>query len=206
MTTYLIIGNGVAGNAAAENIRKLDPEGKIVMFSKEARPFYYVPALPEYVAGDKASGPDHHPSQDWYDQRRIELHLATPVTQIDAAQKLVETDKGERFPFDKLLLATGGKSFIPPMQGADSPGVFTLKTLADADRIKQAAAGAKTAVLDRRAVFWGSRPATACASWASRLLWWSFFPGCCPGRWMWPVPPSCRARWRTWALAFISEP
>ncbi len=58
----------------------------------------------------------------------------------------METEKGS-FPFDKLLLATGGKSFIPPMQGADSPGVFTLKTLADADRIKQAAAQAKTAVL-----------------------------------------------------------
>ena len=59
----------------------------------------------------------------------------------------METDQGKRFPFDKLLLATGGKAFIPPMQGADSPGVFTLKTLADADRIKQAAAGAKTVVL-----------------------------------------------------------
>ena len=40
MTTYLIIGNGVAGNAAAENIRKHDPEGKIAIFSRESRPFY----------------------------------------------------------------------------------------------------------------------------------------------------------------------
>jgi nitrite reductase (NADH) large subunit len=147
MTTYLIIGNGVAGDAAAETIRKHDPEGKIVVFSREPRPFYYVPALPEYLAGDKTADQIIIHPQSWYDQRRIELHLATRVTQIDAAGKFVETDKGERCPYDKLLLATGGNSFVPPMQGADSPGVFTLRTLADADRIKQAAAGAKTAVL-----------------------------------------------------------
>jgi nitrite reductase (NADH) large subunit len=147
MTTYLIIGNGVAGNAAAENIRKHDPEGKIVVFSRESRPFYYVPALPEFLAGEKAADQITLHQQSWYDQHRIDLHLNTRVTQIDAAQKFVETDQGQRFPFDQLLLATGGNSFVPPIKGADSPGVFTLRTLADADRIKQAAAGAKSAVL-----------------------------------------------------------
>jgi len=147
MTTYLIIGNGVAGNAAAENIRKHDPEGKIAVFSRESRPFYYVPALPEYLAGAKAADQIIIHPQSWYDRHRIDLHLNTRITQIDPARKFVETDQGERFPFDQLLLATGGNSFVPPMQGADSPGVFTLRTLADADRIKQAAAPAKTAVL-----------------------------------------------------------
>jgi nitrite reductase (NADH) large subunit len=147
MTTYLIIGNGVAGNAAAENIRKFDPEGKIAIFSKEDRPFYYVPALPEYVAGDKEEDKIIIHPQNWYDQHRIELYLATAVTKIDAGQKFVETDKGQRLVFDKLLLATGGKAFIPPITGADSPKVCTLKTLADADRLKDAAGQAKTAVL-----------------------------------------------------------
>jgi nitrite reductase (NADH) large subunit len=147
MTTYLIIGNGVAGNAAAENIRKYDPQGKIIILSRESRPFYYVPALPEYLAGGKSVDQVIVHSQKWYDQNRIDLYLNTTVTKIDPAPKVVETHQGERFPYDKLLLATGGKSFIPPMQGADSPGVFTLKTLADADRIKQWAAHAKTAVL-----------------------------------------------------------
>jgi nitrite reductase (NADH) large subunit len=147
MTTYLIIGNGVAGNAAAEHIRKYDPAGKIVIFSRESQPFYYVPALPEYLAGAKSADQVIIHPQTWYDQNRIDLHLHTTVTRIDPAQKMVETHRGERFAFDQLLLATGGKSFIPPMQGADSPGVFTLKTLADADRIKQWAAKVKTAVL-----------------------------------------------------------
>jgi nitrite reductase (NADH) large subunit len=147
MTTYLIIGNGVAGNAAAENIRKHDPEGKIAVFSLESRPFYYVPALPEYLAGEKAADQITLHPQSWYDQRHIDLYLDTRVTQIDADQKFVETDQGQRFPYDKLLLATGGNSFVPPIKGADSAGVFTLRTLADADRIKAAAAGAQTVVL-----------------------------------------------------------
>jgi nitrite reductase (NADH) large subunit len=147
MTTYLIIGNGVAGNAAAENIRKYDPAGKIMIFSRESRPFYYVPALPEYLAGAKSVDQVIIHPQKWYDQNRIDLHLNTTVTKIDPVQKVVETHQGERFPFDRLLLTTGGKSFIPPMQGTDSPGVFTLKTLADADRIKEWAAKVKTAVL-----------------------------------------------------------
>jgi nitrite reductase (NADH) large subunit len=147
MTTYLIIGNGVAGNAAAENIRKHDPEGKIAVFSRESRPFYYVPALPDYLAGEKAADQITLHQQSWYDQRHIDLYLDTRVTRIDAAQKFVETDQGKRFPFDRLLLATGGNSFVPPIKGADSAGVFTLRTLADADRIKQAATGAKSVVL-----------------------------------------------------------
>jgi nitrite reductase (NADH) large subunit len=147
MTTYLIIGNGVAGNAAAENIRKHDPDGKIVIFSRESRPFYYVPALPEYLAGEKAADQITLHQQGWYDQRRIDLYLDTRVTRIDAAQKFVETGQGQRFPYDKLLLATGGNSFVPPIQGADSAKVFSLRTLADADRIKEATEGAKTVVL-----------------------------------------------------------
>jgi nitrite reductase (NADH) large subunit len=145
--TYLIIGNGVAGNAAAETIRKHDPEGRIIIFSRESQPFYYVPALPEYLAGEKpADRVIIHP-RPWYEQNRIELHLDTQVTKIDPARKIAETGRGESFSYDKLLLATGGNSFVPPIKGADAPGVFTLRTLTDADRIKSWAATAKTAVL-----------------------------------------------------------
>jgi len=147
MTTYLIIGNGAAGNSAAETIRNHDPDGKILIFSQESQPFYYVPALPEYLAGRKQADQIIIHPRNWYEEHRIDLHLDTRVTAIDPVQKAIMTARGERFSYDKLLLATGGNSFVPPIQGADSPGVFTLRTLADADRIKAAAASAKTAVL-----------------------------------------------------------
>ena len=53
MTQYIIIGNGVAANTAAENIRKNDKEGAIKMFSMEAVPYYYLPVLPEYLSDEK---------------------------------------------------------------------------------------------------------------------------------------------------------
>lgn len=147
MTTYIIIGNGAAGNAAAENIRKHDKTGKIIIFSKEKYPFYYVPALPEFLAGEKElKGLIIH-DIDWYEKNQIDLHLETDIAVIDLAQKSVVTENGERYQYDKLLLATGGTSFIPPMKGAELDGVFSLRTLGDAEKIKKFAQRSGKAVL-----------------------------------------------------------
>jgi nitrite reductase (NADH) large subunit len=147
MTAYIIIGNGVAGNSAAESIRRYDADGEIHIFSKEKAPFYYVPALPEVVAGDKSADKIVIHSLPWYEKHHITLHLATAVTGIDPEKRLVTTDKGGHFPYDKLLLATGGYSFVPPIKGADLPEVMTLRTLEDAERIKVQAKQAKQVVL-----------------------------------------------------------
>jgi len=147
MTTYIIIGNGVAGNAAAETIRRHDKAGKIIIFSKEKYPFYYVPALPEFLAGEKdLKGLIIH-DIDWYEKNHIDLHLETDIAGINLAQKSVATEKGERYQYDKLLLATGGTSFVPPIRGTELDGVFTLRTLGDAEKIKEFAQRARQSVL-----------------------------------------------------------
>jgi nitrite reductase (NADH) large subunit len=147
MTTYLIVGNGIAGNAAAETIRRYDPQGAIHLFSREAHPFYYTPALPEVLAGAKEVGQIiiHPPA--WYEKHRIEFHPNTEITGGDAGAKFVSDKSGSRYPYDRLLLATGSNSFVPPIRGADLPGVLTLRTLDDARRIKALAAAARRAVL-----------------------------------------------------------
>jgi nitrite reductase (NADH) large subunit len=147
MTTYLIIGNGAAGNAAAEAIRKYDQEGAIQIFSKEKHPFYYVPALPEYLAGEKHLSQFTLHNHDWYEKNRIDLHLDTEITRIDPEAKVAETRQGERYPYDKLLLATGSYSFVPPIKGADQEGVYTLRTIDDAEAIKEKAQQSQRAVL-----------------------------------------------------------
>lgn len=147
MTTYIIIGNGVAGNAAAESIRKHDKDGKIIIFSKEKHPFYYVPALSEFLAGEKDSKGLIIHDIDWYEKNHIDLHLETDIAEIAPAQKAVVTKRGERYQYNKLLLATGGTSFIPPMKGAELDGVFTLRTLGDAEKIKEFAQRSRQAVL-----------------------------------------------------------
>jgi len=147
MTTYIIIGNGVAGNAAAETIRRHDKAGKVTIFSKGKYPFYYVPALPEFLAGEKdIKGLIIH-DFDWYEKNQLDLHLETDIAEIALAQKSVVTDKGEHYPYDKLLLATGGNSFIPPLKGAELDGVFALRTLEDAKKIKEFAKKSRQAVL-----------------------------------------------------------
>jgi nitrite reductase (NADH) large subunit len=147
MATYLLVGNGVAGNAAAETIRKYDKAGEILLFAKERYPFYYIPGLPEYLAGERPLNRLIIHDEQWYRDNRIELHLETEINRIDAARKSAATTAGQTYGYDKLLLATGGISFVPPIKGADLPGVFALRTLADADAIREKAAKAKRLAL-----------------------------------------------------------
>jgi nitrite reductase (NADH) large subunit len=147
MKRYLIVGNGAAGNAAAETIRRIDPEGRITLFSKEKHDFYYVPALPDYLAGEKQIRDFTIHNRAWYEKNRIELKRETEITGVDAVDKKLLSGGGESFPYDELLLACGGYSFIPPIPGAQLPGVFALRTVGDADRIKDRARRSKKAVV-----------------------------------------------------------
>jgi len=147
MSRYVIVGCGAAGNSAAEAIRKIDSESEIRMFTKEKYPYYYRPALPEYLSGEKTvKGFTLHDSA-WYEKNSIELHLGTELQTIDARNRLVTTGDGRSFPYDRLLIATGGNASLPRVKGADATGVFTLRTLEDADAILKRAGTAKTAAL-----------------------------------------------------------
>jgi nitrite reductase (NADH) large subunit len=147
MKKYVIIGNGAAGNSAAEAIRKNDPEAAISVFSREKFYFYYVPALPEYLCGEKRVENFTLHNKVWYEKNRIDIHLDTRITQIDPAQKILTDSNGEKVPYDKLLLACGGNSYVPPLPGAELAGVFTLRTIADADAIRERAVVSKRAVM-----------------------------------------------------------
>jgi len=155
MTTYLIIGNGAAGNAAAEALRKHDSDGELHIFSKERYPFYYLPALPKYIAGTKDIRRLVIHDLEWYKKHRINLHLATEIVQVDPEKKTVETGKRQHYRYDKLLLATGGYAFVPPIKGIESEspfslqtmGIFTLRTLDDAEAIKKKATEGGSVVL-----------------------------------------------------------
>jgi nitrite reductase (NADH) large subunit len=147
MKHYLIIGNGAAGNAAAESIRRLDPEGKIGIFTREKHFFYYRPALPDYLTGEKQLKDfTIHPAA-WYERNGIDLYRETEIAEIDFMQKRVVARNGKRFPYDKILLACGAKSFRPPIKGSETKGVFTLRTIEDADAIREKALACRRAVV-----------------------------------------------------------
>jgi len=146
MTRYLIIGNGVAGNSAAETVRRLDTGGGIAIFSKSRHPFYYTPALPEYLSGEKELPRFTLHDFSWYEKNRVDFHPAEEVISVDSASKTVRTATGRDYPYDRLLLATGGNATVLPLEGCDLEGVFTLRTVEDADRIREKARNSKKVV------------------------------------------------------------
>lgn len=144
---YIIIGNGVAGTTAAINIRKIDHEGEITILSDEAYPFYSRIRLMEYVSGDADESGIVIYKDAWYEKNNIKLLLNTPVSEIDKDKKEVITSSGHILKYDRLLIATGGLSFVPPILGSGKKGVFTLRTLKDAIEIKKYAGQSKRTVL-----------------------------------------------------------
>jgi nitrite reductase (NADH) large subunit len=135
MGHYLIVGNGVAGTTAAENIREQDPEGAITIVTEEETPFYYRIRLNDYLSGELSEKELIARDESWYEQNRIELRLTTRITGADAAEKILIAEDQETFSFDSLLIATGSHSFVPPIKGSDTKGVFTLRSLEDARKL-----------------------------------------------------------------------
>lgn len=133
---YVVIGNGVAGTTAAANIRKIDSQAKITIISDEPYPYYSRIRLMEFLAGDVDEKDLIIRKNQWYEDNMIDLFLNTPISEIDTAQKEVITSSGDRIIYDRLLLATGANSLVPPIPGADKKGVFTLRTLKDAIAIR----------------------------------------------------------------------
>jgi nitrite reductase (NADH) large subunit len=134
---YVIIGNGVAGTTAALNIRKFDTEGKIIIISDEPYPFYSRIRLPQFLSNDVDEKGLIIKKESWYEENRIDVILNTRVIDIDASDKKIITSDKLAIKYDRLLIATGSVSSVPPLPGAGKKGVFTLRTLDDAIAIKE---------------------------------------------------------------------
>ncbi|MBI4686667.1 MAG: NAD(P)/FAD-dependent oxidoreductase [Nitrospirae bacterium] len=147
MKRYLIIGNGVAGTTAASGIRRTDKEGSITILTDEPYLFYSRIRLIDFLAGEVTEDALTLKKEDWYKQHNIKLLLKSSVADVDKEKKEVITGDGERIGYDRLLLATGAVSFIPPIPGSDKKGVFTLRTLKDAIAIREYADKIKNVVL-----------------------------------------------------------
>lgn len=147
MTDYVIIGNGVAGTTAAENIRKLDKDGAITIFSDEEIPFYWRIRLNEFICGEIGEEGLSARKKDWYRDNAIELRLGNGVVGADMSSKTLFLKDGGRKGFERLLVATGSRSFVPPIKGSEKRGVFTLRSFRDAKEIAAWAAKAKKAVI-----------------------------------------------------------
>ncbi|MDP2719152.1 MAG: FAD-dependent oxidoreductase, partial [Dehalococcoidia bacterium] len=144
---YVIIGNGMAGVSAASKIRENDVQGHIDIISREDNTFYSRPMLQRFLSGESAVEEIILHDMEWYKKNNLSLVMGEDVGEIDADRKEVKTLSGHAYAYDKLLLASGGYCFVPPIKGTDKAGIFTLSCIADARRIKEYARESKTAVI-----------------------------------------------------------
>lgn len=144
---YSIIGNGAAGIAAAESIRKNDPLASITIYSGEDYFHYSRPRLIDLLAGKVSIEGITIRKEEFYAKNNLRLVQPVRVTSIDPIQKMIRLEGGTEEGYDKCIIATGASSFLPPVPGADTQGVFTLRTIQDALRIIDYSQGKKDAVI-----------------------------------------------------------
>ncbi|MCG4565809.1 FAD-dependent oxidoreductase [Anaerosalibacter bizertensis] len=128
---YLIIGNGIAGLSAAEQIRKNDENGSITMISNEPYFTYYRVRLTDCISKKVEDKELLVKKEEWYKEKNIEVILNKIVEKIDTDNSKIKLDDGKEIEYGKLLLATGSRPFIPPITGKYKKGVFALRTLKD---------------------------------------------------------------------------
>ncbi|MDW7691643.1 molybdopterin-dependent oxidoreductase [Flammeovirgaceae bacterium SG7u.111] len=132
----IIIGAGAAGYRFINTYRELNQEDELHVFSKEKYPFYNRVLLPEYVNGQKDWENLLKFRQGEFEALKVHLHNENSIELIDRDNKKVLDAKGEWHSYDKLIVATGSRAFVPPDAPMHLPGLFTVRSRQDADRLK----------------------------------------------------------------------
>ncbi|MGC4852736.1 nitrite reductase large subunit NirB [Micromonospora sp. DT4] len=133
----VVVGNGMVGQRFVDALRARDPQGhwRVTVLAEEGRPAYDRVRLSAYFDGVSEDELNVHTPHDG-----VRLRLGEPVTAIDRGRRVVTTAEGE-YGYDALVLATGSYPFVPPVPGADLPGVFVYRTLDDLAAIREYARG-----------------------------------------------------------------
>ncbi len=144
---YVIVGNGAAATTAVEVLTEIAPGDTVEVYGEEPYWAYRRPQLPEFLAGGaEAEKILFHPPA-WYEQRGVSVHRGVRVEALEPSSGTIRLADGRTVPYDRLLLATGAASFIPPLTGADQVGVFSLRTLDDARAIRTYAQNCRRAIV-----------------------------------------------------------
>jgi NAD(P)H-nitrite reductase len=138
----------LAGGSAAAALREDGFEGEITMIGAETRMPYSRPPLSKgYLRGEDRFEDQLVNPAAFYTERHINLRLGVRATAIDPGGKNVTLEGGERVPYDRLLVTTGGRNRTLSTPGGDLPGIFQLRTVEDCDRIRAEARPGRRAVV-----------------------------------------------------------
>jgi NADPH-dependent 2,4-dienoyl-CoA reductase/sulfur reductase-like enzyme len=145
---YLLIGGGLASSQAAKQLRQLDPQATITLVTDDPHPPYDHPPLSkDFLRGEMPKEKVFFDDPSFYETQKIELKLGMAVTKLDPATRTATLDNGSQLPFDKALIATGGRPLHLTIAGADLPAVHYLRTLNDSMALAAAATPGSFAVL-----------------------------------------------------------
>ncbi len=131
----VIIGNSAAAVGAIEAVRKVDRSTLITVISDEPHSVYSRPLISYFLAGEIKQEQLYYRPKDFYEKNRVRTLLGRHVVKATFGEKAVQLNNGEKISYDRLLISTGGKPFLPKMEGLDKPGVHTFTTLEDAKKI-----------------------------------------------------------------------
>ncbi len=150
-----IIGSGAAAVAAAEALRKRNKLAQIDVFSREKVDPYYRPFLTKNIEQEPSGKDFYLKSSHFYTDNNINLNLDTQATEIDKDAQQITFADDTTYKYDKLILATGASSFVPPIKGIDLPGVYTLREKEDRDQLFAAIDAVKTTTKSANIVVMG---------------------------------------------------
>ena len=144
---YIIVGDGIAGATAAEKIREADSEASLTVFTDESEPLYNRIMLKSFMKNELPSKKfTRVHDEDWYDQRDIDLHLDTRVSNVNPKDNTVISEGGDTHTYDKLLIATGGSPRKYPLD-SNYGNLHYMWTMKDAEKIKKSAENSNSAVV-----------------------------------------------------------
>src|SRR3712207_2423964 len=128
----VVLGNGIAGVTAADHLRRRHPLAQIDLVAEEPHHLYNRMGIGRLIYGRSAMQGLYLNPDAWYDERSITPWLNTRARKIDRLTREVVLGTGEKLPYDRLILATGSRSFVPPIAGFGVPGTFVLRPAGDA--------------------------------------------------------------------------
>jgi NAD(P)H-nitrite reductase large subunit len=143
----VIVGASAAGIGAVEAIREVDPVDTITVISDEKCPQYSRPMISDLVSGKANFDKMMCREDDFWQKKDVQALTGRTAESLNLAEKWVALDNGDRVNFEQLLIATGGKPFVPKIEGSEKEGVYTFTTLSDAESLAAKIETARSAVV-----------------------------------------------------------
>ena len=143
----VIIGGGKTGGTAAATLRDEGFEGPVVLIRREPGiPFGRPPLSKTYLRSEEDLNGWYVKPADWYEANDVELRTESVVA-VDPAAHTLALGSGQQLEYQKLLLATGGRNRRLRIPGAELPGIYYLRTVAECDAIKREAVAGRRATV-----------------------------------------------------------